>query len=272
MNRLERVIFGASLDDKLTKLDEVDFNWKWSPIKLPQYPAREERIKFSQTQIKFPKPNSLHDKNKKAQAIHAFANHELLAMEMMALALLYYPHDHSDKGSIRSKLGLLASLRDEQKHFKLYIKLLDNMGFKFGDFPLNGFFWSKMKSFETMEQFLAGMSLTFEQANLDFATYYRDAFLQIGDTSSAAVLNTVLEDEIRHVALGVHILNHNNMNEDLWEYYCEVLPFPLTPSRAKGMVINREARRKAGLSEHFIQSLIEYDDQFRVTKRKQWKS
>lgn len=87
--------------------------------------------------MKFPKVNRLNETDKKAMALHSFANHELLAIEMMASAILLYPHATDE--DVRFKRGIVTALKEEQKHLGLYIKRLNELGYQFGDFPLNDF-------------------------------------------------------------------------------------------------------------------------------------
>jgi uncharacterized ferritin-like protein (DUF455 family) len=266
---LTDIVWGESLENKLNDLSQIKIDWNFNPIDLPQKAGRCQKIKYSNEKIKFPK--KMTDNLNKAIALNSFANHELLAIEMMALALVYFPHHQDDRESILFKKGILAALKDEQKHFKLYHQRMHELGFDFGDFPLNDFFWNQLSRLTTPEAFSAAMALTFEQANLDFATYYRDYFKSIDDSKTASILDTVLTDEIAHVAIGARYLNTQKNEKSLWEYYTEVLPFPLTPNRAKGKVINLEARKQAGLEQDFIDSLIDYRDGFAITHRKEWK-
>ena len=60
-------------------------------------------------------------------------------------------------------------------------------------------------------------------------------------------------------------------DKDLWSYYNQNLPWPLTPARAKGKLFLEEARRKARLDDEFIQKVKGYKDEFKVTNRKDWK-
>ena len=57
---------------------------------------------------------------------------------------------------------------------------------------------------DSVDQFVAGMSLTFEQANIDFSLYYKEQFELAGDRTTAAIMQTVLQDEIAHVRHGVN--------------------------------------------------------------------
>lgn len=257
------ILEGENLSDKLLN---STVNWgDWKEFSLPDLPGRRGKIIFSSNQVKFPKSQQLREIDKKAVALNSFANHELLAIEMMACALLIYPHKTSE--DLRFKRGILTALKDEQKHFKLYIQRLNELGYEFGDFPLNDFFWRQMEKLKTPAQYAAVMSLTFEAANLDFAQYYSKIFRELGDAQTADILDIVLQDEIGHVSFGAHWLNKWKKNQDLWNYYLESLPWPLTPARSKGIGFDPLIHLKAMNDEIFITSLVNYDDQFKITKR-----
>jgi uncharacterized ferritin-like protein (DUF455 family) len=259
----QKILSGGELESKL--LDQEVIWDDYRPYQLPRLPGRAQQIAFSDKQLKFPKPASLREDEKKAIALHSFANHELLAIEMMAAALLIYPH--ADDDSIRFKRGILSALRDEQKHLQLYINRLQELGHGFGDFPLNDFFWRQMEKLTNPAQYSAVMSMTFEAANLDFACFYARLFRSYGDEQTASVLETVLEDEISHVAFGAHWMKRWKQQDDLWTFYQASLPWPLTPARSKGIEFSAELRRQAGMDENFLTALMTYEDDFRITRR-----
>jgi uncharacterized ferritin-like protein (DUF455 family) len=263
----KKILLGQSLADKLTHIACVKFR-ETIAFDIPALPARENRIQFSTKKLRFPKGH-FHEVEKKAIALHTFANHELLAIEMMACALILYPHNTDELK--RFKYGVVKSLQDEQKHFKLYVARLNDLGYEFGDFAINDFFWNQMHRLKTPSQYFAAMALTFEAANLDFAHFYKHIFLELGDTKTANILDIVLEDEITHVNLGVTYLNRWRGDKDLWTYYNESLPFPLTPARSMGQNFVEEARVKAKMDFAFIEKLKKYEDEFAITKRKEWK-
>ena len=259
----EQILLGGSLEDKLL---ENSVEWtEWKDFNLPTRPGRAGKMSFSDQQLKFPKAGRLNETDKKAMALHSFANHELLAIEMMAAALLIYPHANEE--DIRFKRGILTALKDEQKHLRLYIGRLNELGYSFGDFPLNDFFWRQMEKLKTPSQYAAVISLTFEAANLDFAQYYSKLFRSFGDEKTAAVLDVVLEDEISHVAFGSFWLKKWREDKKLWEYYLQSLPWPFTPARSKGIGFDPELHRRAIGDEEFLDFLVSYDDQFKITKR-----
>lgn len=263
------ILYSTKIEDKLLSPQVVtsfESEFKWD---VPLLPEREKKIKFSENlNMKFPKKGSLHLKEKRGQAIHFFANHELLATEMMAAALLKLT-DNSEE-SMKIKKGILSTIADEQKHFSIYNHKMNKLGVEFGDFPLNDFFWSKLASIETMASYMAVMAMTFEAANLDFALMYRDIFEQVDDSESAKIMQIVLDDEISHVALGRHWLDMWKGDKSMWQYYCSLLPENLSPARSKGIVVNQEARLKAGLDQEFVNEVVNYRDDFNVVNRKNW--
>ncbi len=257
----------GEIENKLIFPESIEFD-ETSAFDVPDFPQRSAKLKILDKKIKFPKGN-FHLNDKKAIALNSFANHELLAIEMMACALLLYPHETEEQK--KAKRGIIQSLKDEQLHLTLYKNRLEEIGYEFGDFPLSDFFWGHMKELKTFEQYFACMALTFEAANLDFASYFQGEFEKVDDQKTARILNQVLKDEISHVGLGVFYLNKWRENKSLWDYYTQNLNFPLTPARSKGQVLNKQARLKANLGEDFINNLINFEDNFRVTSRKQWR-
>lgn len=260
-----QILEGTDLASKLHNLDQIKWN-AWSSYELPASPGRKDKIQFTEERIKFPKTPRLMENEGKAIALHSFANHELLAIEMMAAAILHYPHENDD--DVRFKKGIVNALADEQKHFSLYVKRINELGFEFGDFPVNDFFWRQMPKLKSAENFTALMSLTFEAANLDFAQYYRNFFREHGDDTTADILNIVLEDEISHVAFGSHWLKKWRGDKKLWDYYTSVLPHPLTPARSRGIGYDAKLHQRAMNDQEFVDSLSVFEDSFKVTQRR----
>lgn len=263
------LLCGTTLEDKLLTPENIIFD-EFTPFEIPSVPGRTERLSFSDKKIKFPKAEAFVNDEKKAMALHFFANHELLAIEMMAASLLKFPH--TTVQDEKFKRGILATIQDEQRHFKMYLARMRDFGLEFGDIAVNDFFWKQMPLLKTKENYLALMSLTFEMANLDFMQFYQDIFIGVGDKKSAEILKIIGEEEISHVALGVTHLNWSRGNQPLWEYYLSLLPEKMSAARSKGPVMNLAARQKIGVDEKFIESSINYSDDFRVTERKQWKN
>ncbi len=253
----ESILFGTRLEDKLLSPDliaSVSDHRPWQGT--IQEPGRPSPLRFATKQRRrpFPTMRELETDEGRGITLHFFANHELLAMEIMALALLRFP-----EAPPAFRLGLIQTIREEQEHFQAYLKRMDQLNVQLGDVPVNGFFWDCLKSMQNPLDFVVGMSLTFEQANLDFAQYYRQTFAELGDHETALLLGKVYEDEIGHVKHGaVWLERWKNPEETQWQAYSQRLSLPLSPARAKGLIFDREARRRANLTEEYLDHLYVY--------------
>lgn len=246
----ERLLFGENLEDKLFPLGQFTDEKPPETALNCENPGRSARLKpGNDGTAHFPKVHELEKETARARALHHFANHELLAIEIMAMTLLKFPE--APKAFRR---GLVATIVDEQKHLDLYVRRMRALGLDLGDIPLNDYFWKNFADLSHPIDFTVRMSLTFEQANLDFSLFYQTLFAKIGDAETAAILKTVYDDEVVHVRHGLHWFDHWR-TQTRWRDFCDRLPFPLTPQRAKGQAFFREARLDAGLDEEFIDRL-----------------
>jgi uncharacterized ferritin-like protein (DUF455 family) len=216
-------------------------------------PARDPEIALSHGSERLPRPEALAAADARARCLARFAHHELMAVELFAWALLRWPELRPD---LRGEL--LAILADEQRHCRLYLERLAAHGATLGDHPRSGYFWKHAATIADSPHgaraFLCAMGLTLEQANLDFSALYADAFRAAGDEASARVCEQVHRDEIRHVAIAARALRALTpaAASDV-DAYEACVPFPFGANRAKGRRFDAEARRRAGLSEPFIE-------------------
>ena len=130
-----RILTGTSLQDKLA--------WEpvaWTPSRPVSVarPGRSPALAFAPRGTNAPLPRRSHLDRSEARAtlLHSFANHELLALELMAHALLRFPD--APEGF---RKGLLTVLHDEQVHLRLYLDRLAVLGMDFGAVPLSSYFW-----------------------------------------------------------------------------------------------------------------------------------
>ena len=217
-------------------------------------PARSDSIQIRSGSDKLPHLHELEDPHARAVCLERFANHELMAVELFAWALLAYPQMPAGL-----RRGLLHVLEEEQGHVRLYLDRLTDLGSGLGQSPLSDYFWQQAPGIRASANgpaaFLCVMGLTLEQANLDFTLLYRDVFNRHGDEPSAASINQVHLDEIGHVRLAAKWLTKLTSAERDVDAYAEHIPFPMSAARAKGRRFDVAARRRAGLSEDFIEQV-----------------
>ena len=234
--------------------DGLELDDDGPPLIVPA-PRRPPELAIQHARkVSVPPVAGMRDPSQRARILHALANHELQAAELFAWALLAFP------GAPRPfRAGLVKILTDEQRHARLYLDRMAAHGCGFGDHPLTGHFWNKLDQMATPLGFVCAMGLTFENANLDFAGAYARAAVAAGDAETAAVLETVHTDEIGHVRFAWTWMTKLGGGGDAWDVYNAAVAFPLGPARARGREFDREARRRAGMDEAFIDKLEAVD-------------
>ncbi len=253
----EHVLFAKTLEEKLWCPENITDGRPGSAIVTPDAPGRPTELRFKlhgPGKAEFPRLHHLEQQRERGRLLHFFANHELLATELMALVLLKFPD-----APAAFRKGVLQTLKDEQEHTRLYLERMKACGIEFGELPVSGYFWRCVAPMENPIDYVAGLCLTFEQANLDFARHFARGFATVGDADTAKLLEKIYRDEIGHVAYGLKWFRRwKNPGESDWEAFCRALKFPLSPQRAKGFSLNVEGRRAAGLEPQFIAELNVY--------------
>lgn len=202
---------------------------------------------------KVPPPQGIADPAQRGRILSALANHELQAAELFAWALLAFP-DMPQK----FRRGLLGILADEQRHCRMYIDCMHELGVRFGDHPVTGHFWNKIEHVKTPLEFVCTMGLTFENANLDFALEYARSARAAGHERMVRALEEVHADEIRHVRFAWHWMQAlKPEGHSAWDAYLASIAWPLGPGRARGKDFDVDSRVAAGLDREFIAKLAE---------------
>lgn len=254
----QRVLFGNRLEDKLFSPMDLQDTHPGTAINTPSAPGRPRALTFERKvregRVSFPTLPDLQRESKRGELLHFFANHELLALELMALALLKFP-----EAPASFRRGLVKTIGEEQYHLSLYAERMQALGVAFGRIPVNAFFWNCIADMVTPWDYLVRMSLTFEQANLDYAHHFLQAFDQLNDPATQQILRQVFDDEVSHVAFGLKWFRRwKNPQLNDWDAYRQSLSLPLTPARAKGPHWDETIRRTIGFDEHFIRELKLY--------------
>ena len=188
----ETVLFGDTLEHKLTPAGRLTDERPGRPVKSPDAPGRPPELaldRWSETgRVAFQEVRSLERDEDRGLVLHFFANHELMAAELMALVLLKFPD-----APARFRRGVARTLLDEQEHLRLYLERIRGAGVAFGQIPVSDFFWRAIAPMPTPLDFVTRLSLTLEQANLDYAPHYQRLFDELGDAGTAAGLEIANE-------------------------------------------------------------------------------
>lgn len=255
------ILTSDSLDAKVQRSPTPFTDLKPGAPFLVEQPARPDHLQFAarRTAPSMPKPQAFHDQAKVAVAHHIMANHELQALEVMAMIMLAFPEVETD-----FRMGLADIMVDEQRHTKMHIRRASELGLEFGALPVNSYIWQKAASYQSALQYIAGLPLVFEAANLDHTIELESVFLKHGDTKSAAIMKAIHNDELQHVEFGMTWLrNWKDPAMTDFEAWQQNLEWPMRPSKARGHEFQAEARLKAGMDADFVHQAETWVDEER---------
>lgn len=254
----ERVLFSDTLEAKVQRItEELTDQFPGEALRLTA-PTRPANLQFAarRTAPPMPKSESLRDPSRRAVAHHIMANHELQALEVMAMVLLAFPDAPTD-----FRLGMAHIMFDEQRHTRMHAQRSKELGIAFGDLPVNAWIWQKACEYRTTIEYVAGLPLVFEGANLDHTVEFEQYFRNAGDLRSAAIMRAIHKDEIHHVEFGLQWLrNWKRPDQTDWDAWTEALHWPIRPSKARGDHFQRAARLQAGLTDDFIDRLLSFEE------------
>jgi uncharacterized ferritin-like protein (DUF455 family) len=143
----------------------------------------------------------------------------------------------------------LAVAADEAMHFALIERHLASMGASYGDLPVHAGLWQAAE--ETAHDVgarLAVVPMVLEARGLDVTPATLERVRAQGDSRGAAILQRILDDEIRHVAAGarhfdIFCRRHAKEPQEHWKM--------LVNRHFRGVLkppFNDSARQAAGLS------------------------
>ena len=213
------------------------------PSDLPGRPARPELLAHTAVARRSPAtPEG------RAILIHAIAHIEFNAINLALDAVWRFagmPRDYY--------LDWVRVAAEEATHFQLLRDHLRQQGHDYGDYPAHQGLWTMCE--KTQHDIVARMALvprTLEARGLDATPQIQAKLRQVGTPDSvaaAAILDTILRDEVGHVAIGNH----------WYRWLCEREGFD--PEAHYGTLVrtyeaprlkppfNEAARRRAGFTE-----------------------
>jgi len=216
------------------------------PFGPPGRPARPELVDASRVPRR-----RLGTEAGRAALVHAVAHIEFNAINLALDAA--YRFRQMPLEYYRDWISVAA---DEAKHFQLLESRLDQLGSGYGAFPAHNGLWEMAG--KTAHSCLVRMALVprvLEARGLDVTPVMIEKLASVGDRETVAALDIILEEEVRHVAIGTR-----------WYRYCceqEGLP-PLPtfvellkqyyPRGLKGP-FNLDARFEAGFTPREMEAL-----------------
>lgn len=172
------------------------------PVRLFHAPGRPERPELVPP-AQLPK-RGLNTEAGRAALVHAVAHIEFNAINL-ALDAAYRFRDMPDE-FVRDWISVA---QDESRHFAMLSSRLASMGHAYGDFPAHNGLWEMAQ--KTAHSCLARMALVprvLEARGLDVTPPMISRLRDAGDAETVEVLEIILEEEVRHVAIGTRWFRH----------------------------------------------------------------
>lgn len=163
------------------------------PVEIPGRPGRPVLVEPTDVPRR-----RLGSPEGRAALVHAIAHIEFNAINL-ALDAVYRFRD-MPPGFYSDWLSVAA---DEARHFELLQGRLQQMGFAYGDFPAHNGLWEM--ALKTAHSCLVRMALVprvLEARGLDVTPGMIERLNAAGDFQTVAALRVILEEEVRHVAIG----------------------------------------------------------------------
>jgi uncharacterized ferritin-like protein (DUF455 family) len=219
------------------------------PPNRPDRPARPELRRPAD----MPKRGAGQSAAGRIALLHAIAHIELNAIDLAWDIVARF----ADAGLPQAFFDDWVRVADEEaKHFTLLSERLAALGAAYGDLPAHDGLWEAAEA--TAHDLLARLAvvpLVLEARGLDVTPTMIARMTRFGDDETAAVLTTIYEDEIGHVATGMRWFAHEcerrgTAPESTWR--------ALVAAHFKGAIkppFNDDARAQAGMTQSFYAAL-----------------
>jgi uncharacterized ferritin-like protein (DUF455 family) len=183
---------------------------------------------------------------------HALAHIEFVAIDL-ALDMAGRFGERQGREFVSDFLSVAA---DEAMHFTLITRKLRNFGTHYGALPAHDGLWeAAAKTRQDVAARLAVVPMVLEARGLDVTPAIRDRVRAQGDESGARILQRILDDEIRHVAVGArHFTEEAARRSEDVEKFWQVLVANHVPGALKPP-FNDSARLAAGLPRPFYDGI-----------------
>ncbi len=163
------------------------------PPGLPGRPATPRLVAHNTL-----KKRSITSLEGRAALLHSLAHIELNAIDLAADAVWRFAGMPDAYYS-----DWIRVMQEEALHFELLRDHLQTLGYAYGDFDAHNALWEMAE--RTQHDVLARIALvprTMEARGLDASPAVRHKLASVGDAAGAAILDTILRDEIGHVLVG----------------------------------------------------------------------
>ncbi len=227
------------------KCDKLSFESKHS-IQIFQTPSFEAICKVKPA-TSMPKRTALTTPKGQANLLHAIAHIEYSAIDL-ALDHCYRFRDlpreyYSD---------WLKVAEDEIRHFQMLHSLLEELGYRYGDFSVHRFLFDVSQKTLTLVERMAVIPRYLEAAGLDSNPQIIEKLRRIDDPLCEKIIDAleiILEEEVDHVHKGDRWFRYACQKEGIDpDTYFDLVEAVLPGAKRPKPFVNVKARKRAGFS------------------------
>lgn len=201
---------------------------------------------------KHPPKKGLSSDEGKARLLHDLASIELQAMELALRTLGEYP-----EADPRFKEELKNLTLSEGRHLRLCLKGIEDLGHKWGDWPVHLALWNSVSAQDTLLERVFIVHRYLEGSGLDAADTLLRRLQGMGQSLTTEVIQLITDEEVDHVKFGsywFHELCRREKKDSDIEFKKVIsnlrgrLPKRIEP-------INYDLRRKSDFTDSEIEQL-----------------
>lgn len=200
----------------------------------------------------FPPRPGLQSPQGQIRLLHDLANIELQAMELGLRTLIEFPNSPI---AFREQLGKIVL--EEASHLKLCLNLIEELGGRWGDWPIHLGLWSAVATSDTLLERVFIVHRYLESSGLDAGERLMERLSGVRDKRMDRVVRKIVDDEIAHVAFGSQWYFEfcRLHNVDAFSFYQEATRV-LVGQHPRKEYISEILRQKAGYSRREIEELL----------------
>lgn len=226
----------------------------------PLVPARD--IELLEARFHPPK-QGLSSAGGQARLLHDLASIELQAMELGVRTLADFP-----EAPEQFREQLVKVTIEESQHLTMCLESIDNLGYKWGDFPVHTHLWNATALSDSFLDRILIVHRYLEGSGLDAGETFMRRLDGVSESLVQTTVKIINRDELAHVEFGSRWflkICGNEKKDPGVEFHTRMLALiERIPKRVEN--INAELRQKAGFSSAEIQALQELRSWFLIPK------
>ena len=246
------ILLTADPAEKVSKTYEIAAAWKRGALDVGDAPAPERPARPAKPELRTPgeMPKRSTGPKGRLALVHALAHIELNAVDLAWDVVARFGGLNLPRAFLDDWVDVA---KEEAEHYAALATHLETLGARYGDLPAHDGLWqAAMVTAHDLAARMAIIPMTLEARGLETTPPTCVKLRQAGAEETAAILDTIYTDEIKHLAVGVRWFEHvcAERGDDPVVTFAKLLKEcfigPLKPP------FNMGARTQAGMREDYL--------------------